>query len=78
MPPPIYSPTLPSLYTEYNIQLTQRALPSFSDIVFRLISPFQASTGPAFNATIIPNMASLDASTVLFSSTPWASPQASP
>jgi len=68
---------LPPLYTERNIQPNQRALPSFSDIVFRLISPFQASTGPAFDATTIPNTASPDASTVPFSSSPWASPQTS-
>ena len=66
-PPPTYSPTLPPLYTK---QPNQRALPSFSDIVFRLISPFQASTRPAFNATIIPNTASLDAPTMLFSPSP--------
>ena len=70
----MYSPTLPPLYTEYNMQPTQRALPSFSDIVFCLILPFQASTGPAFDATTIPDTASPDVSTVLFSSTPWASP----
>jgi len=39
-PPPAYSPTLPPLYTERNMQPTQRALPSFSDIVFCLILPF--------------------------------------
>ena len=78
MPPPVYSPTLPPLYTECNIQLNQRALPSISDIVFCLISPFQASTGPAFDATTIPNTASLDASTEPFSPSPWASPSLMP
>ena len=77
-PPPAYSPTLPPLYTERNMQPTQRALPSFSDIIFRLISPFQASTRPAFDATTIPDTELLDASTVPFSPSPWASPQASP
>ena len=77
-PPPAYSPTLPPLYTERNIQSSQRALPSFSDIVFRLISPFQASTGPAFDATTIPDTASLDAPTAPFSSSPQASPFLTP
>ena len=69
-PPPVYSPTLPPLYTERNIQPNQRALPSFSDIVFRLISPFQASTRPAFDTTTIPDMALLDAPTAPFSPSP--------
>ena len=73
-PPPAYSPTLPPLYTERNIQPNQRALPSFSDIVFRLISPFQASTGPAFDATTIPDTASLDTPTAPFSPSSRASP----
>ena len=77
MSPPPYSPTFPPIYTK---QLTKRTLPSFSNIIYRLITPFYATSNRIFNITIIPDTELIDIPTLtrLSSISPLGSPSLTP